>query len=107
MTTRICPVALDQATPGTTLGADIQDGNGLTLLAAGAVLTESHLASLRRRGIAQVPIAVTETLSAEQLAAHRQAARERLQHLFRHPGGGAADEFLQQVLLEYRMEQLR
>lgn len=92
--------------PGMVLGADIQDAHGATLLAAGTVLGEMHITSLRRRGVEQVPIEVLETLSEVEREARREAVRDRLGHLFRHAGDGEADRVLYQAILEYRLEQV-
>jgi len=104
--TRLHTLALDQVTPGMVLGADIHDAHGATLLSAGTELSESHLASLRRRAVRQAVIEVREILSEAEREVRREEIRARLRHLFRHTGEGEADRVLYQTLLEYRLEQV-
>lgn len=97
---------LEQAMPGMVLGADVLDAHGAVLLAAGGEISESMLSALRRRGVQQVSVLVQTVLTEAEREARKEAMRARLNHLFRHAGEGAADRFLRQAVLEYRMEQL-
>lgn len=100
-------LSLDQALPGMRLATDVRDAHGAILLAAGSELSESLLASLRRRGIEQVNVAEEESLTAEELEARREVIRIRLAHLFRRAGEAEADCLLFEAMLDYRLEQLK
>lgn len=104
--TSIHTLALDQVTPGMVLGADLRDDHGATLLAAGTELSESHLASLRRRDVRQAAIEVREILSEAEREARREEVRSRLHHLFRRAGEDETDRVLYRIILEYRLEQV-
>lgn len=95
---------LQQATPGMRLGADVQDAHGAVLLAAGTELTESLLAALRRRDIAQICVHEEEQLSEAQLEARREAVAARLAHLFRRALESEADRQLLESVRDYRLE---
>lgn len=98
-------VALDEAAVGATLALDVCDAGGQTLLAAGAQLSAAAVASLGKRGITHVHVA--ELQSADDLAAQRAAVLERLDHLFRRAQGNALMARLHDVILAFRLEQLR
>jgi hypothetical protein len=96
---------LEQVMPGMVLGVDVQDAHGAVLLAAGGEISEALLSALGRRGVQQVSVLVQEVLSEAGREARREVLRARVDHLFRHAGEGAADRFLRQAILEYRLEQ--
>ena len=98
-------IDLAAATPGARLALDVCDASGRVLMAAGTELSESALASLRKRGVSQLHIEVS--MSEAELEACRQAAAQRLAHLFRRTQGNALMERLHDAVLAYRLEQLR
>jgi len=102
--TCIHTLPLEQVAPGMVLGADIRDAHGATLLAAGTELSESHLASLRRRDVRQATIEAREIVSEAEQEVRREAIRARVRYLFRRAGEGEADRVLYQTVLEYRLE---
>lgn len=95
---------LEQAVVGMRLGADVQDAQGAVLLAAGAELTDSLLAALRRRGITQICVHEEEQLSESQREARREAVAARLAHLFRRALESEADRQLYDSVRDYRLE---
>jgi diaminopimelate epimerase len=99
-------IALDEAAAGETLALDVCDAGGHTLLAAGTGLAAAAVAALRRRGVTHVHV-VAEPPGAEELAARRAAAMQRLDHLFRRTQGNALMARLQDAVLAFRLEQLR
>lgn len=98
-------VPLDEAVAGDELALDVCDSAGHTLLAAGASLSAGSIASLRQRGVAAVCIA--QQFSAAELAAQRDAAAQRLDHLFRRTREDPLMNRLHDAVLAYRLEQLR
>lgn len=107
MTTKVRQILLEQAQGGMRLAADVCDAGGNSLLAAGAELTESMIASLQRRGVAHIHIAEEETLTPEQLAVRRAELETRITAMFRHCGDDPLMAELRQALLEYRLEGLQ
>jgi hypothetical protein len=95
-------IGLDDATVGMELAADLVDPHGTVLLQAGAVLTDTLLAALARRGVARLRV-VGEAASEELPDARRERIRARLAHLFRHGAGGARAQ-LRACLEDYRGE---
>lgn len=86
-------VDLAQLQPGMILGGDVLAPDGHVLLGEGTVLTDKHVALLRRRGIASVPVldpgaepSPTEarpgTADAEPLSAAARERLETLEHMF-------------------------
>lgn len=100
-------VPLDQVKPGAVLRADLADSGGMTLLAAGTLLTESLIASLNRRGITQVPLAPpAHTLSEEEWKEAVADLRRRVTYLFRLSGEGEAVDRLRETIFGYRLGKL-
>lgn len=105
---RIIP--LDAASPGMELASDLVDAQGTVLLQQGSVLSDSLLAALGRRGIAQLRVLGGRDDEAGE-AALQQALQQALQHalqkrlayLFRRAEGAAAAQLLAS-LRAYRME---
>lgn len=96
-------VDLDHASAGMVLAEALLDGHGTVLLPPGAVLSDSSLASLRRRGVASCSVLVPpEAETAEQAAARRQLCLQRLQHLFRRSAATEATGELLRLLADYR-----
>lgn len=107
MTSEANRVPLAQARCGMRLAADVCDAGGNPLLAEGAVLTESLIASLQRRGVTFLQIAVEEMLTPEQLAARRDELTAQVHAMFRKCGGDPLMAKLRETLLEYRLEKLQ
>ena len=89
---------LSLAEPGMTLAEDVKDGRS-TLLPKGTLLNENHLQSLARRGVAQLSVLAP-------VAAPRpediEAARRRLDYLFRRVGDDDVNRALQKAVLDFR-----
>lgn len=98
MTARSLP--LDEARAGMTLAEDVCDCRHALLLPKGTRLTESHLAALSLRKIPRVAITPPPLGEAEI-----EAARQRLDHLFRRVGDDDLSRALQRTVLDYRREQ--
>lgn len=96
-------IKLDQAEAGMVLAAAILDDKRGVLLPDGTVLTDSAIASLRRRGIGSLSVA-GEELPAPALQAAREQAQARLQHLFRKSGAAEPARSLLHCLSRYREE---
>lgn len=107
MTARVRSIPLQQALPGMVLAAPVCDAAGNGLLAVGTELTTVLLASLQRRGVAQLQVVEEETLGEAELALLREAVTERLAFLFRHGKDDALMSALHKAVLEYRLEGLR
>lgn len=99
---------LDSLQPGMRLAEPIRDRLGNVMLAEDTELTESHLASLRQRGIASAMI-VPERIppSDEDVAAMRKSVEERLRQIFRRTLAQPGNRRLFDTLLEYRLEKLK
>lgn len=84
------------------LGADKQ-----VLMTAGSVLTAAALEKLAQRGIATV--AIEAQRDEAELAAAREAARQRLDHLFRRCdlANDEGAKMLFKAVLEHRLEALQ
>lgn len=101
MTVKLVP--LDQVLPGAVLGDNVQDEAGRVLLRVGAILTESAIETLRRRGVEALTLEVAASHSPEHRAVERLHLEARLQQAFRHAGEGQATRELWQALIEYRL----
>lgn len=95
-------IDLDQAAAGMTLASALLDAHGGVLLPRDAALTDSMLASLRRRGVQRCVVWTEEEIDPAQLARERELRMQRLERLFRHSGDGAGGELLLRVLRAYR-----
>jgi hypothetical protein len=100
---RIEQRALDEIEPGIHLAAAVSDSAGGVLLAAGAELTSGLIASLQRRGISHVPVAVKTSCSPEELSVQREQVKSRIIWLFRN-GADPLMSKLYEAVLEYRLE---
>lgn len=97
--------AIDSVAPGSVLADPVYDAHSTPLLPAGAALTEAHLQSLRRRGIASLVILVPLAADGEAAAAEgAEGARveARIEYLFRHAGDNPALRDLRQRILDFR-----
>ncbi|CAN7456776.1 hypothetical protein LJR289_003009 [Pseudoduganella sp. LjRoot289] len=97
-------IAMDEARAGMMLAEDLTDGHGTVLLPSGAVLSDSMLASLRRRGVESCAIAAPDAGDGDGEDPAQASARalERLQRLFRHSAETEATGQLLQLLATYR-----
>jgi hypothetical protein len=103
MISRYQEIDLDDAVAGMVLCTEVLDQQGSVLLPKGALLTDSLLTSLRRRGIDSVHV-VDDAVSEEQLAEERERVRQRLARLFRSGHTERASGLLLQQLTEYRLD---
>ncbi len=89
------------------LAQDVCDAGGGRLLTEGVELSDATIASLRRRGVEQVMVAVEETLTPEQCAARKATIGSRIEHLFRQAGDDPMLLKLRATLLQYRLSGLK
>ena len=101
--TRTLP--LDEALPGMLLAAPALDAGGNVLLPAALAITESHLESLRRRGIATLTISAPA--EPVDIARKREELRARVMHIFRHTVDDPGSQALLHAVLAFRQEQLK
>ena len=95
-------IALDDASAGMVLAADLVDGGGAILVPRGATLTDSLLGALRRRGVERCAIVVDEEVDTAGLERERQRSLQRLERLFRHTAGMPGSALLLARLRDYR-----
>jgi hypothetical protein len=102
-------IDLDQAAAGMTLACALLDAHGGVLLPRDAALTDSMLASLRRRGVERCVVWAdedAEEIDPAQLARERELRMRRLERLFRHSGddagAGTGGPLLLRALRAYR-----
>lgn len=96
-------IELAQASEGMVLAQPVCDAGGAVLLPRGATLSAASLASLGRRGIAQLQV-VREACAADLAAqaAERERQCQRIEHLFRRSAGNGASAVLSAYLRAYR-----
>lgn len=87
------------------LYGDLRDRAGNLLLPKSTVLSRATINALRRRDVEVVSV-VDDTVTDEQLAAEREHALARIEHLFRHAGTGPANALLRNVVEAYRIAEL-
>lgn len=102
-------IDLDDASEGMVLSHDLRDPGGAVLLPAGATLSASSLASLRRRGIERVQVVgAAPAVDEAAVQAERERQCARLGRLFRRclddtqGAAGGASALLYERLLAYR-----
>ncbi|MDQ1830535.1 hypothetical protein [Massilia scottii] len=99
-------IDIDDASEGMVLAQDLRDAGGGVLLPAGATLSASSLASLRRRGIEQVQVVgAASPVEEATVRAERERQCARLERLFRRCLTGSpanASAVLFERLLAYR-----
>lgn len=95
---------VEQLAPGMRVASDLADGAGRVLLPAGAELSETTIAGLRRRGIESVAVELEVEEDAAAVEQYRQQALARLDRLFRHAGQGSETRALYEIMARYRME---
>lgn len=100
---KIETLPLEAVEPGMRTALPVADKSGRLLLPPGTELSESILASLRRREIEAVSIEVTveDPAAVEQ---HRQQVQAQLDRLFRLAGEAPETMTLRQAVVRYRME---
>jgi hypothetical protein len=98
-------VEIDAAQEGMRLYGDLRDRAGNLLLPKSTVLSGATIEALRRRDVEVVSV-VDDTVTDQQLAAEREQAMARIEHLFRHAGAGPANAVLRKVVEAYRMAEL-
>ncbi|WP_026354938.1 hypothetical protein [Massilia niastensis] len=95
---------LAQLKPGMVLSSELLDRNGMVLLAGGAVLAESTIASLARHGIDTVAVLRTPS---RQAPVDLAAVQARLDHVFRKNErdnhGDWATGLLRRYIEDYRL----
>ena len=100
-------IELEAARAGMVLAGDLVDANGSVLLPDGATLTESNLASLRRRGVEACSVLPADADAEEAEDPAARAARlaqqlRRLERLFRRSAAEEATPQLLRLLTTYR-----
>ena len=95
-------IELAEATAGMTLAAAVLDERGSILLPKDAPLSDSMLASLRRRGLRSCVIWAPLAEDGAGAAAAAARAQCRLDSLFRHTGQDEANAHLLDLLRAYR-----
>jgi hypothetical protein len=95
---------VEKLEPGMRVASALSDGGGRVLLPAGAELSETTIAGLRRRGIEEVCVEREVEEDPAVLEHHRRLMTERLDRLFRHAGQGSETRALYDKVAEYRME---
>ena len=95
-----------RVTPGMTLAKAICDRDGHILLAAETVLDSEMLDRLVRRGIEAIFVIVLDTRDEETIATEMQAAKSRVEHIFREKGS-PAKEALRNAILTFRQESMQ
>ena len=102
MKTRPASLGLDSVPPGSVLSEAVCDANGTPLLPAGAAVTESHLQSLRRRGVESLCVALPVEEDPAATAATLARIEARLDHLFRNLGENPIARDLRQRVLDFQ-----
>lgn len=101
---------LEAITGAPVLAAPVCDRGGQVLLPAGAQLTDSLVASLRRRGVETVVIVSTDVPAQQEptmdLQAQQARVDARMQRLFRHALRTGHVNPLLHMVSRYRMEDL-
>jgi hypothetical protein len=95
-------IELADATAGMTLAAAVLDDHGSVLLSKDAQLSDSVLASLRRRGLHSCVIWAPLADDDPRREAAAARALGRLDGLFRHTGQDEANTHLLDLLRAYR-----
>jgi len=100
-------IELEQVRSGMTLAQDLLDIEGHCLMTTDTLLSEDKLACLHRCGIRYLVVWGAETLSPQEVAARRTAARTQLDHRFRQVEQEPDMRELKAILLDYRLEKLK
>lgn len=97
-------LTIDQLVPGMRVAVAVVDAAGRVLLPTGAELSESTLASLRRREIEAVSVEIEVEDDPAALAAHRAKVAAQLDQLFRRAGREGPTGALYQAIAQFRLE---
>lgn len=97
-------IPVSEAQPGMVLSDELLDAHGQVLLARGAILSETVIASLQRHHVAAIPVARVEAHRPPDAA----AVQARLDHLFRRhdrdDDGDWGTGLLRRYIEDYRLE---
>ncbi|RTL54462.1 MAG: hypothetical protein EKK46_07705 [Rhodocyclaceae bacterium] len=104
MASRLIPIA--EAAPDAILGDALTDPAGRVLLPAGTRLHAALLESLQRRGVAFLPVVVTEDMPAGEGPQAEDVARH-VDYLFRLAGQGELVDKLRSLVLAHRLKNPR
>lgn len=97
-------VPLNEVAAGDMLAEDVTDAGGRILVSRGAPVTGAILASLRRRGIETIAVAIAEDNAAPDPSTRRAIIEQEMRIRFRRAGHGAASRLLFQATLEHLLE---
>ena len=106
MTLRSKTIPIALASPGMILAAAVTDSLGQTLVAEGSEISAGGLAGLRRHGVAAITYLEEDTRTEEELLAERNRVTQQIMERFAHSEKSSSMAFLQQIILEYRLERL-
>ena len=106
MKSRILHFAPGRVTPGMTLAKAVTDRDGHLLLASGTVFDVEMLDRLIRRGVESVAVLVLDTRDDETIASELEAAKSRVDDIFRGDGSPAWSA-LRAAVLDYRLESVK
>lgn len=84
----------------------IIDSKNSCLMPDGAILSESSINGLRKRGILHITVEHEHELSAEDITAYRDSCLEKLEHKFRRVKDNADMQRLKNILLAYQLESM-
>ena len=106
MKMRRMTLIVSMLTPGMVLCADLRTASGKVLLKEGVALTSDEIAHLGTRGVEIACVWVEDARTPEKITEAQEAARCRLDYIFRMEGSGAYAQRLRQALVDYRQESL-
>lgn len=93
--------------PGMRLAEPVIDQNGNVLMQGGVELTESMLASLRRRDVLQIAIEREVEESSAEREARLVELRQKLDRRFRKTGESPEAGLLYQAILDFELKNRR
>ena len=88
------------------LAAAVTDSLGQTLVAEGSEISAGGLAGLRRHGVTAITYLEEDARTEEELLAERTRVTQEIMERFAHSEKSSSMAFLQQIVLEYRLERL-
>lgn len=104
--TRIKSIPVALAVPGMVVAREVRNPQGQVSLQAGAVLSESSLSGLLRRGASHISVFQEDERSEEELQVERAKVTERIDRLFRRVPQDGTMGALRQMILAYRLDAL-